>query len=117
VSLSRADRKLTSVTKVTTFGEEEARDDAWTVATAKARLSEVIDRAPTHGPSLLLETGVPQRWWSVLTNGSERPDGPKHLPSAAPHCNLSRCVARIGTRQFASHSNHAQRIHLIARDD
>ena len=69
------------MTKVTTFGEEEARDDAWTVATAKARLSEVIDRAPTHGPSLLLETGVPQRWWSVLTNGSERPDGLAPWPS------------------------------------
>ena len=34
-------------------------DDAWTVATAKARLSEVIDRARTHGPQLITRNGRP----------------------------------------------------------
>jgi len=47
------------VNKVTTFGEEDAPDDAWTVATAKARLSEVIDRARTHGPQLITRNGRP----------------------------------------------------------
>ena len=42
--------------------------------------SEMIVLGRT-APSLLPETGVPQPWWSVLTNGSERPDGLAPWPS------------------------------------
>jgi prevent-host-death family protein len=48
---------MTIVTNVSTIGDGEPADGAWTVASAKARLSEVIDRARTHGPQLITRNG------------------------------------------------------------
>ena len=47
------------VNKVTTMSEAEPSGGAWTVATAKARLSEVIDRARTQGPQVIIRNGTP----------------------------------------------------------
>jgi len=37
--------------------QESAVDDSWTVAEAKAKLSEVIDRAQSDGPQLITRNG------------------------------------------------------------
>ena len=47
------------MTNVTRTSQSDPAARAWTVATAKARLSEVIDRARTHGPQMITRNGRP----------------------------------------------------------
>ncbi len=42
--------------------------DIWTVAQAKAKLSEVLDQAATHGPQIITRTG---RKTAVIVSVSE----------------------------------------------
>jgi prevent-host-death family protein len=37
--------------------KESAMDDSWTVAEAKAKLSEVLDRAQSEGPQMITRKG------------------------------------------------------------
>lgn len=50
--------KMTSMTTmVTKIGNEATSAEAWSVAEAKARLSQVIDRALSHGPQTITRKG------------------------------------------------------------
>lgn len=48
---------MTIMTIVTIVGEGSMKDDMWTVAEAKAKFSEVIDRAETKGPQTVTRNG------------------------------------------------------------
>lgn len=50
---------MISVTNVTNPWADEPTSAAWTLARAKARLSEVIDRARMLGPQLITRHGRP----------------------------------------------------------
>jgi prevent-host-death family protein len=50
---------MTRVTNLTSTTDSDSTPGAWTIATAKARLSEVIDHARAHGPQMITRNGRP----------------------------------------------------------
>lgn len=78
---------------VSVMNVEAVGTHAWTVAQAKAKLSEVIDKAPHHGPQLVTRNGKAAVVVVHAANGS----GYKSVRSgvALPtFCWLHRCRAQ-----------------------
>ena len=68
-------RELTSLVSVTTMTKHVKPPKVWSTAEAKAKLSEVIDRAAAEGPQHVLRHGKPSvvivsiEDWSKLKRG------------------------------------------------
>jgi prevent-host-death family protein len=51
--------RVTNQTKLTTGSAENTDDGSWTVASAKAHFSNVLERARVHGPQTITRHGRP----------------------------------------------------------